>query len=183
MKPAEPEGDQLEGIFRECGRDLGAYFSRRHGGREAANDLVQETFLQMARRLKAGQVMSSPRTYLFGIARNVSLAFFRKQANAPQALDELGVETAVNEPDARIELAREVIAALPALQREILDLRFEHGLSYAEIARALEIPIGTVRSRLHHALALLRARLEQDNQDGPPSDPSPKPNPLSPYEN
>ena len=69
------------------------------------------------------------------------------------------------EPDARLEAAREVIASLPALQREILDLRFAHALSYAEMAITLGVPVGTVRSRLHHAVALLRQRLEADVPD------------------
>ena len=57
--------------------------------------------------------------------------------------------------------ARETIAGLPPLQREILDLRFQHDLSYAEIAEVLGVPVGTVRSRLHNAMQLLRERLEE----------------------
>ena len=48
------------------------------------------------------------------------------------------------------------------IQREILDLRFSQGLAYAEIAEALDIPIGTVRSRLHHAVAEVRRRIESE---------------------
>jgi RNA polymerase sigma-70 factor (ECF subfamily) len=180
MKQAEPQTVDLEAIFRECGRDLGVYFARRHGGTEAADDLVQESFLQLARRLRAGQAVSSPRAYLFGIARHVSLAFLRKQGSVAEPLDTAPEQTAAAEPDARLEVARETIASLPALQREILDLRFAHGLSYAEIATALDIPVGTVRSRLHHAVALLRQRLEADDADGasvslpvPPHEPFP----------
>jgi RNA polymerase sigma-70 factor (ECF subfamily) len=61
-----------------------------------------------------------------------------------------------------VEAARETISALEPVQREILDLRFAQGLSYAEIAEALGIPIGTVRSRLHHAVAEVRHRLESE---------------------
>lgn len=59
----------------------------------------------------------------------------------------------------RGETLSEVISGLPTLQREILDLRFQHDLSYAEIAEALGTPVGTVRSRLHNAMRILRARL------------------------
>jgi RNA polymerase sigma-70 factor (ECF subfamily) len=169
MKQAEPATVDLEAIFRECGNDLRAYFTRRHGGTEAAADLVQESFLQLARRLRTGQSVSSPRAYLFGIARHVSLAFLRKQGSAAEPLDAASEKAASAEPDARLEAARETIASLPALQREILDLRFAHGLSYGEIATALGIPAGTVRSRLHHAVALLRERLEADDPDGAPN--------------
>jgi RNA polymerase sigma-70 factor (ECF subfamily) len=163
MKEAQRQIPELEAVFRECARDLKAYFVRRHGETEAAGDLVQESFLQLARRLRDGQKISSPRAYLFGIARHISLAFFRKQRGGVEPLEEgTEVETASPEPDARLQAARETVASLPALQREILDLRFAHDLSYAEIAISLDIPVGTVRSRIHNAVALVRKRLEAD---------------------
>lgn len=167
MKRAATQTVDLEAIFRECGQDLSAYFARRHGGADVAADLVQESFLQLTRRLRAGQVMRSPRAYLFGIARHVSLAFFRKHGAQAEQLASASDQAVSVEPDARVAAAREVIASLPALQREILDLRFAHGLSYAEIATAFGIPVGTVRSRLHHAVALLRERLESDGNHSP----------------
>ncbi len=165
MKRAEGTPPDLEALFRECAHDLGAYLARRHGGSEAAADLVQESFLQLARRLRSGQAVASPRAYLFGIARHLSLAFLRKERTAAGPMEAVAEPAAAEAPDARLEAARETIAALPALQREILDLRFASDLSYAEIATALEIPVGTVRSRLHHAVALLRQRLDTDEAD------------------
>jgi RNA polymerase sigma-70 factor (ECF subfamily) len=166
MRPAEQQSADLEGLFRDCGHDLGRYFVRRHGGTAAVADLVQESFLQLARRLRAGQTLRSPRAYLFGIARHVSLAFLRKQGSDPEPLDPAAEQAASAEPDARLEAARECMAALPTLQREILDLRFTHDLSYQDIALALGIPVGTVRSRLHHAVSLLRQRLEFEDGVG-----------------
>lgn len=174
MKQTEPRSADLEAIFRECGQDLRAYFARRHGTPEVAADLVQETFLQLARRLRTGPAVRSPRAFLFGIARHVSLAFWRQQGSPTEPLDAVPEVAAAAEPDARIAAAREVIAALPELQREILDLRFAHGLSYAEIAAVLGIPVGTVRSRLHHAVALLRQRLEPgESSEGTSENPPP----------
>lgn len=171
MKQAEPQTAGLEAIFRECAKDLSAYFARRHGG-TVTEDLVQESFLQLARRLRSGQAVSSPRAYLFGIARHVSLALLRKQGGAAEPLDAAAGQAALAEPDARLEAAREIIALLPALQREILDLRFAHDLSYAEMATVLGIPVGTVRSRLHHAVVLLRQRLEAEGPVSGPASPS-----------
>ncbi len=160
MKQAEAETTNLEAVFRECAGDLRSYFARRHAGTDAADDLVQESFLQLARRLRTGKTVSTPRAYLFGIARHVSFAFLRRNANAPEPLDPAAHATVIAEGDSRLEAARETISSLPPLQREILDLRFAHDLSYAEIATALGLPVGTVRSRLHHAVARLRERLE-----------------------
>lgn len=175
MKGPEPPAADLEAVFGECAKDLTAYFARRHGGTGAAEDLVQESFLQLARRLRSGQAVCSPRAYLFGIARNVSLAFFRKQRDAGEPLDSASDHAVSAPPDARLIAAREIIASLPAIQREILDLRFSHALSYTEIASVLGIPVGTVRSRLHHAIAILRQRLEADDSHRQPDAAPPKP--------
>lgn len=156
----------LDALFRECGKDLRLYFTRRHAEMEMVSDLVQECFLQLARRLRAGPAVTSPRAYLFGIARHLSLTHLRRRTETafpPLPEDEIATLAA---PDPRLLAAREVIALLPALQREILDLRFTHDLSYAEIATTLGLPVGTVRSRLHHAMALLRHRLAQEEDAG-----------------
>jgi RNA polymerase sigma-70 factor (ECF subfamily) len=155
----------LERLFTESAEDLKRYFSRRHGVGEWVEDLVQETFLQMARGLEGGRKLDCARGYLFGIARRLSLAAWRSRAEekvvpfdaAASDLEAPGPE------DDRITAARETIAGLDPIQREILDLRFSQGLSYSEIAEVLSIPIGTVRSRLHHAVAAVRQRLETDH--------------------
>ncbi len=114
----------------------------------------------MARGMAKGGKPLSPRGYLFGIARHVSQAAWRRRDRERAIVSEQPVETvAAPELDERIAAARETIDALPALQREILDLRFNQQLSYAEIAEALAIPVGTVRSRLHHAIAAVRERI------------------------
>ncbi len=101
------------------------------------------------------------RGYLFGIARHLSQAAWSKRAEVIPLNAELH-DVAEPTQDDRVEAARETISALEPVQREILDLRFAQGLSYAEIAEALSIPIGTVRSRLHHAVAEVRHRLESE---------------------
>jgi len=182
MKQAEKQMAELEAIFRECRGDLNAYFVRRQAGGSAADDLVQEAFLQLARRFRSGQAVAAPRAYLFGIARHIHLAFLRRQRKTAEPMDLANCQPAAAEPDDRLEAARETIAGLPALQREILDLRFAHDLSYAEIATALGISIGTVRSRLHHAMALLRRRLEGDAAGGVPPGISQKSTDVSRHE-
>ncbi len=151
----------LERLFTESAGDLTRYFTRRHGGEEGVQDLVQETFLQMARGLRDGKSPKCARGYLFGIARHLSqAAWSRRRDDKVLPFDAASVaETAAPVEDERVAAARETISALEPLQREILDLRFAQSLSYAEIAEALGIPIGTVRSRLHHAIAEVRHRL------------------------
>lgn len=64
--------------------------------------------------------------------------------------------------DDAVAVARDLLQGLPPRYQEVLDLRFVAGLSYAEIAARLGIPIGTVRSRIHHGVALIRAHAEAD---------------------
>ena len=164
-----PHPPLLERLFSESAGDLLRYFIRRHGAGEGAQDLVQETFLQMARSLEDGRTLDCARGYLFGIARRISQASWSQRQRDQSVVlpfDPVVVEShAAPDPisqDDRITAARETIAGLEPLQREILDLRFSQDLSYAEIAQALGVPIGTVRSRLHNAIALLRQRLVAD---------------------
>lgn len=154
----------LEQLFADCADDLARYFSRRHGVGEWVQDLVQETFLQMAQGLKDGRQTRCARGYLFGIARHLSQAAWKRNVR-DKVLPFDAVDHDVAQPvtDERVASARETILALEPVQREILDLRFTQGLSYAEIAEALGIPVGTVRSRLHHAVAEVRHRLESEN--------------------
>lgn len=160
----------LEALFQDAAEDLARYFSRRHGGSgDASKDLVQETFLELARGLEKGKRPKSPRAYLFGIARKVSQAAWRRRYREREwtATDCSAEEVAAPAPDERIAAAEETITTLPPLQREVLDLRFSQQLSYAEIAVVLGIPVGTVRSRLHHAVRAVRERLESDDPDSP----------------
>lgn len=128
---------------------------------------MQETFLEFARGLEKGKRPRQIRAYLFGVARHVSHAAFRRRDRDRAIVEGIPVETVAQENPAneRVAAAIALIETLPPLQREILDLRFQQGLSYAEIAEVLEIPVGTVRSRIHHAVALIRERISQEETD------------------
>lgn len=151
----------LERLFTESAGDLARYFARRHGGEDGVSDLVQETFLQLARGLQEGRELQCARGYLFGIARRLSMAAWSERWKTVP-FDQESNDIAAPVADDRLHAARETIAVLEPIQREILELRFAHSLSYAEIAESLGIPIGTVRSRLHHAIAEVRHRLESE---------------------
>lgn len=157
-----PTADGIERLYRETREALAGYFLRRHRTIHVVEDLLHETFLRLMRRPDRLGEARSPRAYLFGIARHVSAEAWRS-AEPPAADGDALDFVAAAEPDPRLAAAREVIAGLPHLQREILDLRFQHDLSYAEIAETLGVPVGTVRSRLHNAMRILRARLAQED--------------------
>lgn len=154
---------EIAGTFRDCHAELVAFFARQHPDADAAADLASESVLQLLRKLAAGTRPGSMRAYLFGIAKHVGMAARRQRARGPAAVDAPSL-AAVAAPDRHdpVAAARDLLAGLPARQREVLELRFVGGLSYAEIAVRLGIPLGTVRSRIHHAVALLRSQVSPD---------------------
>src|ERR1043165_3432974 len=147
---------KVEGWYREYGSALLRYLSRRFG-RGGADDLLQETFVQALRRPQRAGEAVSPRAWLFGIARNVGITAFRRRKLTLDLPD--SVPTRAAESDERLDEMRQAIAQLPAEMRETLELRLADDLSYEEIAAVLEIPLGTVRSRLHNAVNKLREEM------------------------
>jgi RNA polymerase sigma-70 factor, ECF subfamily len=149
---------QLEALYRETAPALLAYFRRQRPLAMNAEDLLHDTFVRAIRSQHRIDGAVTPRAYLFGIARHVGLDALRRHA----PIDALTTEPAAPAPapeDENLERMRNAISELPELQREALLLKLHHDLSYAEIAEVLGIPIGTVRSRLHHAVAELRGTL------------------------
>jgi RNA polymerase sigma-70 factor, ECF subfamily len=128
------------------------------GDRNLALDVLQETFLYFLQKFPGFVLTCQLKTFLYPAVRNLSIAA-RRQAQRAQG-DAPVPATVETPPDAAPDSRNEVEAVLTGLSiehREVLLLRFVDGLKLGEIAEALEIPLGTVKSRLHHALAALRA--------------------------
>lgn len=147
-----------DNLYRQTGPDLLAYFLRRHSHAQLAEDLLQDTFVKAMQKDQSVRQAVSPRAYLFGIARNISADAFRNAAPEIAELPELPAPS-IEAADPRLELVHQAIQALPPSHREALELRLRHELSYEEIASVLDIPLGTVRSRLHAAIRQLRATI------------------------
>ena len=123
--------------------------------REDALDVLQETFAYLLRKLPGFRLSARMTTFLYPVVKNCSLAVVRKRKRYVSG-DEALREAAARAPEAsRAELAA-ALGVLPDAQRETLLMRFVDGMSLAEIADALAIPLGTVKSRLHNALNTLR---------------------------
>jgi RNA polymerase sigma factor (sigma-70 family) len=151
---------RLEALYRDVGPDLLTYLRRAAGDLHTAEDLLHETFLQAARKLERLADAVSVRAWLYAIARHVAWTAYRRRR--PGVALPAGLVASEEVEDPRMEPMRQAIEELPAAMRETLELRLRSGLSYEEIAEVLAIPVGTVRSRLHGALRLLRAALVGD---------------------
>ncbi len=141
-----------------------------------AKDLVQETYLKAYRFLNSFQQGTNAKAWLFRILKNSFINDFRKKSKQPSKVDYQEVEAFYNSEsvdvsmttDLRVETVQhmigdEVSSALNALAvdfRTVIILCDLEGFTYEEMAKILDIPIGTVRSRLHRARNLLREKLQ-----------------------
>lgn len=140
---------------------------RMCGDIQIAEDAAQETFIQAWLRLPSYQPRSSLRNWLYRIAVNKAIDMLRKEKRmSSKAVEDWslmdkhpGPETMLVSGE-RTKLIQKAVVGLPATSRSVLVLREYEGLSYREIAETLEIPIGTVMSRLNYARKLLKGKLE-----------------------
>ncbi len=164
-------------------RELFHFLVRFLGNRAAAEDAFQEAFLQVHQSADQFDVTRRFRPWLFTIAANKARDFMRIQSrravtplNAPvggdggttEFIDLMESAAAMpDEPMERRELQAKVhrtVMAMPEHLREILLLSYFHQFPYKQISEILEIPLGTVKSRVHAAVAHFADRWRQANQ-------------------
>ena len=129
---------------------------RACGHHDDALDVLQETFAYFSRKFPGFELRARLTTFLYPVVRNLSIdASRRRRRFAPISESAPEPSVDVESPSDPADLAT-VLASLGEGHREVVLLRFVDDFSLEEIARALDIPVGTVKSRLHHALAQLR---------------------------
>ncbi len=142
-----------------------------------AKDLVQETYLKAYRFIDSFQEGTNAKAWLFRILKNSFINDFRKKSKEPAKVDYQEVESYYNSDDIdksittdlRAETVKDMIgdeisSALNSLEvdfRTVIILCDLEGFKYDEMAEILDIPIGTVRSRLHRARNLLKEKLSE----------------------
>ncbi|WAL64623.1 RNA polymerase sigma factor [Amycolatopsis cynarae] len=149
-------------------------FLARRVGAQLADDLTGQTMLvafDQRRRFDLGQGTALP--WLYGIATRLLKRHRRTEARGLRALARTGADEAEQGHDelvtARVSAAAQplgtALARLRGPERDVLLLVAWENLSYDEVALALDIPVGTVRSRLHRARTKMRAALPQEDFD------------------
>lgn len=165
---ARDDTGAFDALFLRHRRAVFSFTLRMLGDSAAAEDLTQECFLRVWRARQRYEPTAAFRTWLFTIARRLALdELKRRQTHGTMLAAEMAAEEGQSEPMERVpqtvepnpqeivmarELGRVVEAALrhlPPEYREAVVLRTIEGLSYDEMAQAMECPIGTVKSRLN----------------------------------
>lgn len=137
--------------------DVYRYAYRLVGEASGAEDVVQQTFLQAWAHREQVDSQQAVRGWLLAIARNTFLKSLRRER--PASFSKLGVDadslSEVSYGTSHEEVA-ELLAQLPEEQRTLLLMFYFEGLAYREIAERLDLPVGTVMSRLHRAKQSLK---------------------------
>ncbi|GIH78981.1 RNA polymerase sigma factor [Planobispora longispora] len=156
-------------LFRRYAPDIARYVTRRLGG-HAADDIVAETFLT-AFRQRGGYDAARPnaRPWLYGIATNLMRRHVRTEVHQLRVVERTGTDPVLapftersNErlsAEAAHRRLAGALAALPRGHRDALLLVAWGGLTYPEVAEALNVRLGTVRSRVNRARTRLRSEL------------------------
>jgi RNA polymerase sigma-70 factor (ECF subfamily) len=143
----------------------------------SANDLVQETYLKAYRFIDKYDVGTNAKAWLFKIMKNAFINDYRKKSKQPTKidynevvnfLDEERDDTLASYQDLREEMFENLmgdevtnaINSLPVDSRTVILLCDIEGFSYEEIAKIIDVPVGTVRSRLHRSRNMLKKKLQ-----------------------
>ena len=161
-----PRGNDLERLYDEHAQALFAFLLNLTRDEADTRDLLQEIFVKIARdeNLLAG--VREERAFLIRLAHNAAIDLIRRRGTRERTNENLAAEinspfAPTDDPDEKIfrdELSR-ALAGLPGEQRAVAHLKLWSGLTFEEIAAALDIPPNTAASRYRYALDKLRGRL------------------------
>jgi len=176
----------FDALVHRYQNELYRYLARYLGDQALAEDVFQNTFLQV--HLKRGLYEDGRpvRPWLYSIATHQAVDALRKVGRHPTVSLDQRVASGESEAGSLVDLlvsgesgpldelqgqeraswVRESVARLPETLRQTLMLAYNQDLKYREIAEILNIPVGTVRSRLHAALAKLQQMAKTANRDG-----------------
>ena len=178
------QGDEaaLEQLYDRWSKPLVNFLYGMCSDRALAEDLMQEVFVKVWRAAPRYQPLAKFSTWLFQIARNhwlnvrekklrriqpVSMDGGRAKSDGESGQLKYAIDSGEKPPEDHVlagelgERIQAAVAALPEKYRDVWVLGAAQGLPYQEVSEILEIPVGTVKSRMYQAVRLLRADLER----------------------
>ena len=161
-----PRGKEIERLYDEHAQPLFAFLLNLTRAEADTRDLLQEIFVKLAREPKLLAGVREERAFLIRLAHNAAIDLMRRRGTREQTKDNFAAEiispfAPTSDPDEAVfrnELA-DALGELPAEQRTVVHLKLWGGLTFEEIAAALEIPPNTAASRYRYGLDKLRGRL------------------------
>ena len=139
--------------------------------RGLAEDVVQETMVKAWESLGSFRGDASTRTWVLRIAHNTSISALRRRRDQAMAPEDLPERASSDDPSARADgmanlaAVRHALEGLDEVSRTIVVLREVEGLTYQQIADALEVPVPTVKTRLLRARRTLQAAVDRTEEE------------------
>lgn len=164
-------GEPLEELFRRYAGRLYALGLVLLGDDGLAEELVQESFVRVWRQAtRFDPARGSVTTFVFALARRIAVDLWRRPSSRPllagMAVDPAPAQSADPAPEVVDGMVvRRALDALSPAHREVIELSYGGGLTQAEIARRVGVPLGTVKTRTYHALRALKQQLESQGVD------------------
>lgn len=167
LRCRQNEPAAFDELLRRWQERLWRHARRLTGDSEAAWDVLQETFLAVSQGIWRLEDAAYFRTWVYSIATHKSMDWLRRREREKRRIEEYASAVAagadcVKERGLTDDLSY-AIAQLPPEDQSILSLRYDGELSTVEIAKVLEIPEGTVKSRLYTVRRKLRELMEREN--------------------
>ena len=156
--------DALAELIGRYERPLRYFINRLLDNSELTEDIFQDTWLTVIRRIHGLREVDAFPAWLYRIARNKVYQQLRIKKNASRLDENVPVENQVKDDVFSGEDAAKIhrcLKELPLEYREVLMLRFLEQMSYEQISKVLNCKLGTVRSRLHYAKIALKKELEK----------------------
>lgn len=157
----------MEQLFEQYGEELRRFIYGVLRDRSLTNDVVQSAFVKLVQGGQAARA-ETRKAWLFKVAFHEALLVRRKAAIAARAGEWLRRAQGEHHEDTdwlmrreEIQRVRDAVAGLPADQQIVVRKRIYEELTFAQIAAALRIPLGTALARMHTALRKLRERLDK----------------------
>jgi len=161
-----PRATEIERLYDEHAQPLFAFLLNFTRDEADTRDLLQEVFVKLAREPKLLDSVREERAFLIRLAHNAAIDLIRRRGTRERTKENFAAEiispfAQTNDPDEKVfrdELAV-ALGELPEEQRTVVHLKLWEGLTFEEIADALEIPPNTAASRYRYGLDKLRGRL------------------------
>jgi len=159
----------FEELYRRYARRLTGFFFMQLGGdEELAADSAHDVFLRAYEARTRYQEGSNVSTWIFTIAYNICKNHYRTNAYEAQLLANLDAEP-VSEQQIEVELdaavldeaLQQVLSELPAPLHQIFSLHYQEELTIPQVAEIVGVPVGTVKSRLHKTMNIIRKKLKE----------------------
>lgn len=164
-QPVENARAAFEALYRECRDDVYAYVAGLLRDRSAAEEVTSQAFERAWRkRRQIDRRRGTPRSWLFGIARNAALDELRRRSRLrPGGEAELPDDPGPTPADTAIEraLVRQALDSLDGRERELVALKFFAGLTNTEIAAVIRTSETNAGTRLHRVIEKLRRSIDE----------------------